>query len=128
MKQRTNKVGLILAVISNGLLTFLFVSNFIQLLHIHDRVQEQLKLPVIGKDPAQVLSNLRSTDISSWQWVLNGAAIVIAVVLIVAIFIPALAKYRPWLLIASLFLAVFVAIYVLVMLFLIIHGLNHAFA
>ena len=78
MKQSNNKVSLVLALISNGLLVGIFVANFFQLLRIHERVQQQLTLPVIGNDPSAVIANLKATDVSIWQWLINGAVIAVS--------------------------------------------------
>lgn len=128
MRLSNSKVGNVLAIISNAVLAVIFISNFRQLLNIHAKVQEQLKLPVLGDNPAAVLANLQASDVAIWQWLLNGFAIAVSIGLIIALVLPGLAKYRPWIAIVSLVWFILFIIYIVLMLFLLVHSLNNAFA
>lgn len=128
MRVTNSRVGNILAIISNAILSLLFIGNFRQLLRIHDRVQEQLKLPVLGDDPAAVIANLQSTDVALWQWLVNGFAIAVSISLLVFLILPALAKWRPWVAIISLVWFILFVIYMGLMIFLLVNSLNNAFA
>lgn len=128
MRLSNSRVANWLAIISNAILAVIFISNFRQLLNIHAKVQEQLKLPVLGEDPAAVIANLQASDVATWQWLVNGLAIAISIALLLFLVLPGFAKYRPWVAIISLVWFILFVIYMVLMIFLLVHGLNNAFA
>lgn len=128
MRLLNSSVGNWLAIISNSLLALIFLANFRQLVSIHHKVQEQLKLPVLGVDPAAVIANLQASDVALWQWLLNGFAIAVSIGLLLFLVVPSLAKHRPWVAIVSLVWFILFLIYAGLMLFLLAYRLNNAFA